>query len=91
MGTNLRDIRRRIIGIEKTQKITRAMKMVSAAKLNRAISAIVSARPYADKIDQVLASVAGGVDALSEVEIKMGAAMIAAVTIRLSIDGSVHY
>ncbi|MEE8558307.1 MAG: F0F1 ATP synthase subunit gamma, partial [Myxococcota bacterium] len=62
MGRNLRDIRKRIIGIEKTQKITRAMKMVSAAKLNRAINAIVSARPYADKIDQVLASVARGVD-----------------------------
>jgi F-type H+-transporting ATPase subunit gamma len=58
----LRDIRNRIAGVRKTQKITRAMKMVSAAKFARATRAVLSARPYAEKIHEVLASVAPGVD-----------------------------
>ena len=58
-----REIRKRILGIKKTQKITRAMKLVSAAKFSRAQSAIQAARPYAQKLAQVLASVASGVDA----------------------------
>ncbi len=48
--------------IEKTQQITRAMKMVAAAKLSRAINAVVGARPYADKIGEVLATVSTGVE-----------------------------
>lgn len=59
----LRDIRSRIIGVEKTQKIVSAMKMVAAAKLARAQAAIHAARPYADKLREVLASVAAGVTA----------------------------
>ena len=59
----LRDIRSRIVGVQKTQKIVSAMKMVAAAKLARAQSAIHSARPYADKLREVLASVADGADA----------------------------
>lgn len=59
----LRDIRSRIVGVEKTQKIVSAMKMVAAAKLARAQSAIRAARPYADKLREVLASVAAGADA----------------------------
>ncbi len=59
----LRDIRSRIIGVEKTQKIVSAMKMVAAAKLARAQAAIHAARPYADKLREVLASVSAGVDA----------------------------
>jgi F-type H+-transporting ATPase subunit gamma len=58
----LRDIRSRITGVRKTQKITRAMKMVSAAKFARAARAIQSARPYAKKLAEVLGSVASGVD-----------------------------
>jgi F-type H+-transporting ATPase subunit gamma len=57
-----REIRKRILGIKKTQKITRAMKLVSAAKFSRAQAAITAARPYAQKLSQVLASVASGVD-----------------------------
>src|SRR5947207_709456 len=45
----LRDIRRRIRSVESTQKITRAMKLVAAAKLRRAQERIVAARPYAGK------------------------------------------
>lgn len=50
----LRDIRRRIIGVKNTQKITKAMKMVAAAKLRRAQENIVSARPYARKMREML-------------------------------------
>ena len=58
----LRDIRKRIIAVKKTQKITRAMKLVAAARFARAQAAINSARPYAQKLRQVLGSVAAGVE-----------------------------
>ncbi len=50
----LREIRSRISGVKNTQKITKAMKMVAAAKLRRAQDAIISARPYAHKIKELL-------------------------------------
>ncbi len=50
----LREIRRRIIGVKNTQKITKAMKMVAAAKLRRAQDAVVAARPYARKMKELL-------------------------------------
>ncbi|MDP3149458.1 MAG: ATP synthase F1 subunit gamma [Ignavibacteria bacterium] len=46
----LRDIRRRIKGVQNTEQITKAMKMVAAAKLRRAQENVISARPYARKI-----------------------------------------
>jgi len=46
----LRDIRRRIKGVQSTQQITKAMKMVAAAKLRRAQEKIINARPYANEI-----------------------------------------
>jgi F-type H+-transporting ATPase subunit gamma len=52
------DIRRRIRSVKNTQQITKAMKMVSAAKLRRAQEAIFSARPYARKMMEVLNSLA---------------------------------
>ncbi len=52
------DIRRRIRSVKNTQQITKAMKMVSAAKLRRAQDAIFAARPYARKMMEVLQSVA---------------------------------
>jgi F-type H+-transporting ATPase subunit gamma len=55
---SLRDIRRRIGSVRNTQQITKAMKMVAAAKLRRAQDAILRARPYAEKVDEVLAQVA---------------------------------
>lgn len=58
----LRDIRRRISGVKSTQKITKAMKMISAAKLRRAQDAIVSARPYARKMKELLQHLASTVD-----------------------------
>jgi len=54
---NLKAIRKRIVTVKSTQKITRAMKMVAGARLNRAQQRIVSMRPYAVKTGQVLAEV----------------------------------
>ena len=59
----LRDIRRRIAGVKSTQKITKAMKMVAAAKLRRAQEAILQARPYARKMAEMLRHLSGKVDA----------------------------
>jgi F-type H+-transporting ATPase subunit gamma len=53
---NVLDIRRRIRSVKNTQQITKAMKMVSAAKLRRAQERVVNARPYAQKILSVLNS-----------------------------------
>lgn len=58
----LRDIRRRIGGVKSTQKITKAMKMVAAAKLRRAQDAIISARPYARKMKELLQHLSNTVD-----------------------------
>ncbi len=55
---SLKDIRRRITSVEKTQQITRAMRMVAGAKLRRAQNAIEAARPYAERMQATLAEVA---------------------------------
>lgn len=54
----LREVRNRISGIKKTQKITRAMKMVAAAKLRRAQMNVLAARPYAAKMKELLVHLA---------------------------------
>src|SRR5258706_6609744 len=59
---NTIDIRRRIRSVKNTQQITKAMKMVSAAKLRRAQDRIFAARPYAAAMREVLESVAERVD-----------------------------
>jgi len=56
------DIRRRIRSVKNTQQITKAMKMVAAAKLRRAQERMFAARPYAAGLRQVLASVSSRVD-----------------------------
>ena len=56
----LSDIKRRIVSIQSTQKITSAMKMVSAAKLRRAQEAIEAARPYAQRMRETLEEVGSG-------------------------------
>ena len=54
----LRDIKRRIASVKSTQQITKAMKLVAAAKLRRAQERILEARPYAFKMQEVLGSLA---------------------------------
>jgi F-type H+-transporting ATPase subunit gamma len=58
---SLKDLRNRIASVKATQKITKAMQMVAAAKLRRAQSAAEAARPYAERMEGVLANLAGGV------------------------------
>jgi len=58
---SLKDLRNRISSVKATQKITKAMQMVAAAKLRRAQTAAEAARPYAERMESVLANLAGGV------------------------------
>jgi len=59
---NLLDIRRRIKSVKNTQQITKAMKMVSAAKLKRAQDRVVTARPFANKMIEVIGELAKRTD-----------------------------
>jgi F-type H+-transporting ATPase subunit gamma len=56
----LRDIQRRIRSVQSTQKITRAMKLVAAAKLRRAQERIIAARPYSEKMAELLGNLVSG-------------------------------
>lgn len=59
---NLKEVRNRIASVTSTQQITKAMKMVSAAKLKRATSAIVQLRPYANKMRDILANLSASLE-----------------------------
>jgi F-type H+-transporting ATPase subunit gamma len=56
----LQDIRRRIRSVQSTQKITRAMKLVAAAKLRRAQERILEARPYAFRMAELVGALVRG-------------------------------
>ena len=56
---SLKDLRMRIDSVKSTQKITSAMKMVAAAKLRRAQEQAEAARPYAERMERMLGSLAG--------------------------------
>jgi F-type H+-transporting ATPase subunit gamma len=57
---SLKDLRNRIASVKATQKITKAMQMVAAAKLRRAQTAAEAARPFAERMTRVLGNLAGG-------------------------------
>jgi F-type H+-transporting ATPase subunit gamma len=59
---NLKEVRNRITSVSSTQQITKAMKMVSAAKLKRATNAIVQLRPYANKLKELLANLSASLE-----------------------------
>lgn len=61
---SLKDLRNRIGSVKATQKITKAMQMVAAAKLRRAQQAAESARPYADRLEKVLRNLMAGLTAV---------------------------
>ena len=63
---SLKDLRNRIASVKATQKITKAMQMVAAAKLRRAQLAAEAARPYAERMEKVLANLASGIGAGSQ-------------------------
>jgi F-type H+-transporting ATPase subunit gamma len=58
---SLKDLRNRIASVKATQKITKAMQMVAAAKLRRAQTAAEAARPYAERMSAVLGNLASGI------------------------------
>lgn len=62
MGANLKDVRDRIKSVISTQQITKAMKMVSAAKLRRAADAIVQMRPYSEKLNEMASHILSNTD-----------------------------
>jgi len=62
MAGGLKEVRERIGSVQNTMQITSAMKMVSAAKLRRAQNAITQMRPYAEKIQAILANVSASLD-----------------------------
>lgn len=59
---NLKEVRLRIASVNSTQQITKAMKMVSAAKLKRATDAIVQMRPYANKLKDILSNLTASLE-----------------------------
>ena len=65
MGS-LKEIRIRIASVESTQKITGAMKMVSAAKLRRAQNAIISLRPYSNKLNEILQNLSSAAESMAD-------------------------
>ena len=62
MSGALKEVRNRIKSVQSTQQITKAMKMVSAAKLRRAQDAIIQMRPYAKKLQEMLRNIVSGSD-----------------------------
>lgn len=62
MSGALKEVRNRIQSVKSTQQITKAMKMVSAAKLRRAQDAIIQMRPYAKKLQEMLANIVGSAE-----------------------------
>lgn len=62
MSGALKEVRNRIQSVKSTQQITKAMKMVSAAKLRRAQDAIQQMRPYAQKLQEVLGNILGNAE-----------------------------
>lgn len=62
MGANLKEVRERIKSVISTQQITKAMKMVSAAKFRKAQQAILQVRPYADRLNRMMKNIAANTD-----------------------------
>ncbi len=69
MAGQLKEVRNRIKSVQSTQQITKAMKMVSAAKLRRAQDAIIQMRPYAKKLQEMLSNI------VSNTEVEGGMAL----------------
>lgn len=69
---SLKDLRSRIKSVKSTQRITSAMKMVAAAKLRRAQELAVAARPYSERMERMLSSLAGGSGGATSVPLLAG-------------------
>jgi len=62
MPGQLKEVRNRIASVQSTQQITKAMKMVSAAKLRRAQESILQMRPYAQKLQEMLSNIVSNIE-----------------------------
>ena len=67
---NLKEVRNRIVSVNSTQQITKAMKMVAAAKLRRAQDNIIKMRPYSSKLNDILSNVSATLDPSSVDNVK---------------------
>lgn len=67
---SLKEVRNRIVSVNSTQQITKAMKMVAAAKLRRAQDNILQMRPYAQKLNEMLSTVSAGSESSVETPLK---------------------
>lgn len=92
MAGSLKEVRERIRSVQNTQQITKAMKMVSAAKLRRAQQAIVQLRPYADRLDamlrNILSNLEGDVDSPFGIERPVERACLVVVTSNRGLCGA---
>jgi len=89
---SLKEVRNRIVSVSSTQQITKAMKMVSAAKLKRAQDAIVQMRPYANKLKEILenlsASLENSVDAVYTQEREIKKVLVIVITSNRGLCGA---
>lgn len=69
MAGQLKEVRNRIKSVQSTQQITKAMKMVSAAKLRRAQETIIQMRPYARKLQELLSNIVSNIDAGTDIKL----------------------
>lgn len=92
MSGQLKEVRERIKSVGSTQQITRAMKMVSAAKLRRAQDAITQMRPYADRLNRMLANILsnleGDVDSPFAKERPVSSALVVVITSNRGLCGA---
>ena len=63
---SLKELKNRIKSVKSTQKITKAKKMVAASKLRRAQEAVEAARPYSERMERVLVSLASGMEGMPD-------------------------
>ena len=69
MAGQLKEVRNRIKSVQSTQQITKAMKMVSAAKLRRAQDSIIQMRPYANKLQEMLSNIVSNAEGGSSIDL----------------------
>ena len=72
MSGKLKAIKTRIKAVKETQQITKAMKMVSAAKLRRAQDAIIQIRPYANKLNELLQNIITSLEGDIDIDLAKG-------------------
>lgn len=92
MAENLKEVRTRIKSVKSTQQITKAMKMVAAAKLRRAQQSIIQMRPYANKLNTMLTNIVSNLEGDMDIsygkERTVGKALVVVVTSNRGLCGA---